>query len=180
MVCLASTLILPFSYCVKGQWATSWLVCYLQLMALNSPLILAISGRFKAGPAFADWKKKKKARIIWHKTPVPHYLLLLLYKLADAWPRGCLRSGSTTYCPGSWTMQLITWFTVRQCFAKGMSSIICSKELSLLQNITSQFSGCNWQDSCPDLTSRCPALPSGGKALVQSVLVRYPPSPLSS
>lgn len=68
---------------------------------------------------------------------------------------------------------------LEQCFAMGMSSIICGKELSLLQNISSQLSGYNWQDSCPALTLRCPASFSGSQTLVVSILVQHPQSPLS-
>lgn len=68
---------------------------------------------------------------------------------------------------------------LEQCFATGMSSIICGKELSLLQNISSQLSGYNWQDSCPDLTLRCPASSSGSQTLVVSILVQHPQSPVT-
>lgn len=68
---------------------------------------------------------------------------------------------------------------LEQCFAKRMSSIICGKELSSRKNISSQLSGCNWQDSCPDLTSSSHTLRkpnpggkhSGSVSIISSVIL---------
>lgn len=67
-----------------------------------------------------------------------------------------------------------------QCFAKGVSSIICGKELSLLQNTSSHTA--LWVQLARQLhTSNfgCPASSSGSQTLAVSILVQHPQSSLS-